>query len=513
MALIGTMKYLTIGNNTYEIDGGDLPIASASTLGGIKVGSGLTIDSTTGVLNATGTSITIDNEMSDSSTNPVQNKVIKEYVDDSVSNNLFIAEYGVTSYSDIYTAYTNNKNIVCKKVVDFDEQLFPLLVIVENGALFVFSAINNYVQTFLVISSNNTWNTEVNLFASTSTATTADNGLMSSSDKVKLNGIATGAEVNIQSDWNESNSTSDAYINNKPTIPTKTSDITNDSGFLTSPNIPYLTCTTAAGTQQKVATLVSGTLPSTLSTGLQVIVKFTNTNSASMPTLKVGDYSAVSIRRYGTTSPSDTAKESWQAGSCISFVYDGTNWQMCDWTNTNTTYSALSQSEMQTGTATTSRLITAARLKEAVEYHAPVTSINGATGEVTISVPTKTSDLTNDSGFITVNNVPTEVFIATYGTTTSAEIEAAYQANKEILIFYNVYGTIAAYRFSRRDSSTKHQFTNGIGVTMTCDNDTWSTTSVTYVPTSRTINNKALSSNITLSASDVGATLVQIVRW
>ena len=78
MALIGTMKYLTIGNNTYEIDEGDLPIASASTLGGIKVGSGLTIDSTTGVLNATGTSITIDNEMSDSSTNPIQKKVIKE---------------------------------------------------------------------------------------------------------------------------------------------------------------------------------------------------------------------------------------------------------------------------------------------------------------------------------------------------------------------------------------------------------------------------------------------------
>jgi len=32
---------------------------------------------------------------------------------------------------------------------------------------------------------------------------------------------------------------------------------------------------------------------------------------------------------------------------------------------------------MQTGTATSSRLITAARLKEAIEYHAPVTSVNG----------------------------------------------------------------------------------------------------------------------------------------
>ena len=32
---------------------------------------------------------------------------------------------------------------------------------------------------------------------------------------------------------------------------------------------------------------------------------------------------------------------------------------------------------------------------------APVTSVNGSTGDVTITVPTKTSDLTNDSGFVT----------------------------------------------------------------------------------------------------------------
>lgn len=37
----------------------------------------------------------------------------------------------------------------------------------------------------------------------------------------------------------------------------------------------------------------------------------------------------------------------------------------------------------------------------AVTYTAPVTSVNGSTGAVVISVPTKTSDLTNDSGYIT----------------------------------------------------------------------------------------------------------------
>lgn len=55
-------------------------------------------------------------------------------------------------------------------------------------------------------------------------------------EKNKLDGIATGAEVNVQSDWNISDSTSDAFIKNKPTIPTKTSQLTNDSGYKTTDN-------------------------------------------------------------------------------------------------------------------------------------------------------------------------------------------------------------------------------------------------------------------------------------
>lgn len=37
--------------------------------------------------------------------------------------------------------------------------------------------------------------------------------------KDKLDGIESGAEANVQSDWNETNTSSDAYILNKPTIP------------------------------------------------------------------------------------------------------------------------------------------------------------------------------------------------------------------------------------------------------------------------------------------------------
>jgi hypothetical protein len=57
------------------------------------------------------------------------------------------------------------------------------------------------------------------------------NGLMTSAMLSKLNGIASGAEVNVQSDWTQTNTSADDYIKNKPKIPTKTSDLTNDSGF------------------------------------------------------------------------------------------------------------------------------------------------------------------------------------------------------------------------------------------------------------------------------------------
>lgn len=46
--------------------------------------------------------------------------------------------------------------------------------------------------------------------------------------KNKLDGIASGAEVNVQADWNESDSTSDAFILNKPTIP---SAVTVETAF------------------------------------------------------------------------------------------------------------------------------------------------------------------------------------------------------------------------------------------------------------------------------------------
>lgn len=182
-------------------------------------------------------------------------------------------------------------------------------------------------------------------------------------------------------------------LTDKPTIPSNVSDLVNDSGFITSPNVVYCTCGTGTSTVAKEATIVSGSLTS-LTTGAQAIVKFTYANSATNPTLKVGSTTAKNIKKYGSTAPGTSAASSWQANSCILFVYDGTNWQMCDWNNT--TYSEISEANITSGTGSTTGLITGRRAKKAVETFAPVQSVNGSTGAVTITVPTDLSDLNND---------------------------------------------------------------------------------------------------------------------
>lgn len=55
-------------------------------------------------------------------------------------------------------------------------------------------------------------------------ATTSTAGIMSAADKTKLNGVASGAEVNVQSNWTQTNTSSDDYIKNKPVVTYTTTD-------------------------------------------------------------------------------------------------------------------------------------------------------------------------------------------------------------------------------------------------------------------------------------------------
>lgn len=159
-------------------------------------------------------------------------------------------------------------------------------------------------------------------------------------------------------------------------IPSKTSDLANDEGFIISPNVVYCTCATGKGTAAKVATIVSGTL-TTLNVGDQAIVKFASSNTSASPTLKIGNTDAKQIMRYGTTAPSASAETSWNAGSPILFVYDGTYWVMCGYLNS--TYSEISVANITNGSSSTTGLTSGRRAKSAVEEFAPVkdVQING----------------------------------------------------------------------------------------------------------------------------------------
>ena len=55
---------------------------------------------------------------------------------------------------------------------------------------------------------------------------------------IEGNTICATAEPQLQANWAESDSSSVQYIQNKPSIPTATSDLTNDSGFITASDVP-----------------------------------------------------------------------------------------------------------------------------------------------------------------------------------------------------------------------------------------------------------------------------------
>lgn len=128
--------------------------------------------------------------------------------------------------------------------------------------------------------------------------------------------------------------------------------------------IYYGICSTAGSTPAKTVTVAPNV--SALSEGLLVFIKFDNANTVSNPTLNVNGLGAKNIYRYGSTAPSTSAASSWNAGSICALMYDGSAWQMVGWINT--TYSSMTQAEIEAGTGTTARIITPARLKYAIDY-------------------------------------------------------------------------------------------------------------------------------------------------
>ena len=184
--------------------------------------------------------------------------------------------------------------------------------------------------------------------------------------KDKLEGIAAGAEVNVQPDWDATDTASDAFIKNKPSVPAKTSDLTNDSGYITSAALP---------TKTSDLTNDSGFITKNVSdltnyyTQSEVNGMF---NALSVPT-KTSDL--VNDSGFLTSIPiaSATTLGGVKIGSGINVAADGTisaAVASLDWNNITNRPTDVSYWTNDAGYITSAAL------------------------------PTKTSDLTNDSNFV-----------------------------------------------------------------------------------------------------------------
>lgn len=153
---------------------------------------------------------------------------------------VFIASYGTTTYAEISSAISAGKAVFVY-ISGTNSYLDGRFGYLANTSQSSHGFINHDFSsspdvTFIDCDSTNSWDTYTETLIYNATvngvsivdngtaklvnATTTTAGAMSATDKSKLDGIATGAEVNVQSDWSQSDSTADDYIKNKPTIPT-----------------------------------------------------------------------------------------------------------------------------------------------------------------------------------------------------------------------------------------------------------------------------------------------------
>lgn len=316
---------------------------------------------------------TVDSALSDTSVNPVQNKVITAALANkqntltagdriTIANNVisadsqvFLAVYNTTKYADIIAAINAGKVVKC--VTGTTENLDMVAYTAEFVAFNRVATDTSSVKVCKVTSAN-VWTTTSRTIVNTN-ATQSANGLMSATDKTKLDGIATGAQVN-KIEIIQKNGTA-LPIENKTvnvTVPTKVSELENDSNYITKDEAAisadklstvraidginfdgtadvnhFGTCSTVAATANKDVACSNFKL----ATGARIIVKFSATNTASNPTLNVNSTGAKSIKYNG-----GAVSASWlSANSTLEFVYDGTDYNLVG-RNDNTTYSNVS---------------------------------------------------------------------------------------------------------------------------------------------------------------------------
>lgn len=150
----------------------------------------------------------------------------------------------------------------------------------------------------------------------------------------------------------------------------------------------YGTCSTASSTAAKTVTVPGFVLV----TGARVTVKFSNSNTASNPTLNVYNGSAYTgakaIMYRGTSSVSGSSNYyRWQSGDIVDFIYDGTNWVMVGWQ----TYAYHAESATSATSAESATSASTATYAHYLRYSATNLLTAASTSTVTSSATIKPS--------------------------------------------------------------------------------------------------------------------------
>lgn len=235
-------------------------------------------------------------------------------------------------------------------------------------------------------------------------------------DATKLSGIATGAEVNVQANWNETDTSSDAYILNKPTIPT----VPTLKELVAGSNITI----TEGTTEVTIAAAVPSVPVTDVEVGGSSVVNAQGV--AEVPAQVNADWNS-------SSGASEILNKPTLASVALSGDYD-------DLTNKPTIPAALSAGN---GIDITSNVVS-------VDLDGS-TLTNGVNGlSVTLPVPDTTGASQGDvlsvgpSGiaWTTPSSGSGGVFYATYNVTPFADILAAYTAGKAVYCINPTYTLI-----------------------------------------------------------------------
>ena len=255
--------------------------------------------------------------------------------------------------------------------------------------------------------------------------TNQTNKFMTSAEKTKLSGIAAGAEVNVQSDWTQTTTTADDYIKNKPSLATvATSGSYNDlSNKPTIPTVNNATLTiqrngtnvqtfTANSSSNKTANITVPTKTSDLTNdGADNTSTYVEADElATVAT--TGSYADLTNK---PTIPAAQVQSDWTQATTTAVDYIKNKPNLAT-VATSGSYNDLSNKP-------TIPTVNNATLTIQKNGTTVKTFTANASSNVTanITVPTKTSDLTNDSGFLDsvawgdVTGKPTFATVATSG--------------------------------------------------------------------------------------------------